>query len=305
MRTHSTLARIQQFGTIVVAACALAWLAWQAPHAPGLAAIGFVLIAMGYSILLAIEFVALRFVDAGGAAAPSPRWRELARAWWAETVVAAVVFGWRQPFRWREVPDQLEAGRTALRGVVFIHGFVCNRGLWTPWLREMRRLGHPFVAVNLEPVFGSIDDYAGIIDEAVNRVTRATGMAPVLVCHSMGGLAARAWLRPKPAADRVHRIITIGSPHHGTWLARFSLVCNGRQMRLDSEWLRRLGTPGPVHKFTCWYSDCDNIAFPVVTGALPGADNRLVPGAAHVDLAFHPRVMAETLALIGQEPKLR
>ena len=103
----------------------------------------------------------------------------------------------------------------------------------------MRRLGHPFVAVDLEPVFGSIDQYVAIIDEAVERITRATGMAPVLVCHSMGGLAARAWLQAKAADSRVHHVITIGSPHHGTWLGRFSRVANGRQMRLDSGWLRR------------------------------------------------------------------
>jgi len=120
----------------------------------------------------------------------------------------------------------------------------------------------------------------------------------VLVCHSMGGVAARAWLRARSADARVHRIITIGSPHHGTWLGRFSHAANGRQMRLHSDWLRQLGSPGAVHKFTCWYSNCDNIVFPTATATLAGADNRLVQGVAHVELGFHPRVMAESLALI-------
>ncbi len=302
MGSHSKLARLQQFTTLTVAACALAWLAWQWPHAPLRAGFGFVLIVMGYSVFLAIEFVALRFVDTAGAV-PRPGWGELARAWLGETAAAAVVFGWRQPFRWRTVPDQLEAGPglPLRRGVVLIHGFVCNRGFWTPWLLELRRRGHPFVAVNLEPVFGSIDEYAAIVDEAVERIARSTGMAPVLVCHSMGGLAARAWLQAKSADSRVHHVITIGSPHHGTWLGRFSRVANGRQMRLDSRWLRRLGEPTAVRQFTCWYSNCDNIVFPAVTATLAGADNRLVLGAAHVALAFHPRVMAESLALIAGE----
>jgi pimeloyl-ACP methyl ester carboxylesterase len=301
MGSHSKLARLQQFTTLSVAACALAWLAWQWPNAPVRAVIGFLLIAMGYSVFLAIEFVALRFVDTKGAV-PRPAWRELARAWLAETAAAAVVFNWRQPFRWRAVPDQPAAkpGLSRRRGVVFIHGFVCNRGFWTPWLHEMRRLGHPFIAVNLEPVFGSIDEYAVIVDDAVECITRSTGMAPVLVCHSMGGLAARAWL--KTTTDtRVHRVITIGSPHQGTWLGRFSRVANGRQMRLDSRWLRQLGEPGATHKFTCWYSNCDNIVFPAVTATLPGADNRLVAGVAHVELAFHPRVMTESLTLIADD----
>src|SRR6185369_10614315 len=137
-------------------------------------------------------------------------WGELARAWLRETLIAPIVFCWRQPFRWREVPDRYAAGpgQPARRGVVFIHGFVCNRGFWTPWLKELRARGHPFIAVNLEPVFGSIDEYVPIIEQAVRAIIDATGMPPVLVCHSMGGLAARAWLRAMAANARVHHVIT-------------------------------------------------------------------------------------------------
>ena len=247
---------------------------------------------MGYSLFLAMEFVALRFV-ARDDPAPLPAWSELARAWLAETLMAPRVFCWRQPFRWRAVPDYLESvpGR---RGVVFIHGFVCNRGFWTPWLERLRAMGHPFVAVNMEPVFGPIEGYVATIEEAVQSVTKATQMPPVLVCHSMGGLAARAWLRGMASQDRVHRVITIGSPHHGTWLARFSHLPNGRQMRLRGGWVDALQQEcrSAGHgKFTCWYSNCDNVVFPASTATLLGADNRLVLGAAHVQLGFHPCVM--------------
>jgi pimeloyl-ACP methyl ester carboxylesterase len=81
------------------------------------------------------------------------------------------------------------------RGVVLVHGFLCNRAFWTPWLAPLRARGHAFVAVTLEPAFGSIDDYAPAIEAAVRRVTEATGQAPLIVGHSMGGLAIRAWLR--------------------------------------------------------------------------------------------------------------
>jgi pimeloyl-ACP methyl ester carboxylesterase len=305
MQSHSALARLQQATTLFVLLCATAWLAWHWQGSPLRAVVGFVAIAMIHSAFLAVEFVALRFVNRHDAA-PQPTWSELGRAWLHETVMALRVFCWRQPFRWREVPDQLRPApsQPARRGVVFIHGFVCNRGFWTPWLKELRARGHPFVAVNLEPVFGSIDEYVPIVDDAVRRITEATGVAPVLVCHSMGGLAARAWLRAMSADARVHHVITIGSPHHGTWIARFSQLTNGRQMRLQSEWLQRLEQavdPRRNALFTCWYSNCDNIAFPASTGSLPGADNRLVRGAAHVDLGFHREVMAESLARITAE----
>jgi pimeloyl-ACP methyl ester carboxylesterase len=302
MQSHSALARLLQAFTLLLLSCSLAWLAWHWNDSPLLAAAGAVVIAMVHSVVLAVEFVALRFVSRVDPA-PRPRWRELASAWARESLMALRVFCWRQPFRWREIPDRLEAAPSlpARRGAVFIHGFVCNRGFWTPWLKELRARGHSFVAVNLEPVFGSIDEYVPIVEDAVQRVTQATGMTPVLVCHSMGGLAARAWLRAMSADARVHHVITIGSPHHGTWLARFSRMKNGRQMRMHGEWLRHLDRCGEEKhnaKFTCWYSNCDNIAFPASTGTLVGADNRLVQGAAHVDLGFHREVMALSLARI-------
>lgn len=303
MRTHSSLARIQQIATSLLLGAGIGWFAWHWPASPGTAVAGLLLLWFGYSLVLAAEFLALR-VAGREPSVPQPSWAALARAWLAETWLNAVVFGWRQPFCWNAVPDHLPAtpAQPARRGVVLIHGFVCNRGLWTPWLKELRERSVPFVAVNLEPVFGSIDRYTPIIEEAVGRTIAATGLPPVLLCHSMGGVAARAWMAATGSEARVHHVITIGSPHRGTWFARFSHATNGRQLRLDSDWLRRLDatTAGISHaRFTCWYSNCDNMVFPVATATLPGADNRLILGRAHVELAFDPEVMAESLARIG------
>jgi len=76
-------------------------------------------------------------------------------------------------------------------------------------------------------VFASIDDYIPQIERAVHRIETATGLAPVIVAHSMGGLVARAWLRSRAAhkrsdgTDEAARLITLGTPHRGTWLAGF------------------------------------------------------------------------------------
>jgi triacylglycerol esterase/lipase EstA (alpha/beta hydrolase family) len=128
----------------------------------------------------------------------------------------------------------------------------------------------------------------------------------MLVCHSMGGLAARAWLCAKSGSGRVHRVVTIGTPHQGTWLGRFSRLSNGRQMRLESEWLRCLYAAHPHDvPFTCWYSNCDNVVFPASTATLPGADNRLVRGMAHVHLAFQPEVIRGTLELLDEPARMK
>ena len=225
------------------------------------------------------------------------------RAWWGEVVLVPRIFIWRLPFFWNQIPDEVNNAfaHRGKRGVVFIHGFICNRGFWTPWLAHVKKHRRSFVALNLEPVFGSIEDYSGLIDQAVQRVALDTGLPPLVVCHSMGGLAVRAWLRHANGDHRVHHIITIGSPHHGTWLARFSLMTNGRQMHLSNDWLRQLEADEPPERytlFTCYYSNCDNIVFPASTATLVGADNRLITGAAHVALAFDQTVMSESLARI-------
>ena len=282
-----------------------AWLTWslrQWPQQPERAVVGALVPLVLYLGVMAAEFVLMHRANR---ADPAPRvtLRQVVRAWAAEVRVALVVFCWRQPFRSQAVGDWLPAVATGQRGVVLVHGFMCNRGLWLPWLSPLRARGHAHVAVNLEPVMGSIDDYSDTIDDAVRRVTAATGMAPVLLCHSMGGLAARAWLRAHAGDARVHRVLTLGTPHGGTWLGRFSRGVNGRQMSLAGEWVLALAKAEPAQRaalFTCFYSSCDNIVFPASTATLPGADNRWVPGVAHVQMALDAGVMRVCLEEVGR-----
>lgn len=303
MPRHSRLARLQQVITLLVLASAFGWLVWHWTNSPLTAIAGALAIGYGQAWFLALEFMMMYWVCRHGPQ-PRPTPLRLILAWWAEASHAPRVFFWRQPFRWRAIPDAHEPACMGRRGVVFIHGFVCNRGFWTPWLKRVRQQERAFVAVNLEPVFGSIDAYVPLVERAVQAVTVATGMPPVLVCHSMGGLAARAWLRDLGDASRVHRVVTIGTPHHGTWLARFSQMPNGNQMRQGGAWLGQLERDEAsrlLPPFTCWYSDCDNIVFPVATATMAGADNRLVRGAAHVQLGFVAEVVSGTLQLLEGE----
>ena len=316
--------RMQQITTASMLVAATIWLVYFWPTAPAMAIWGSLACLFGYSNVLAIEFFALALVNRSDPAPQASR-QELLRAWWAETCLAGKVFCWRQPFKANEVPDQLQGEHLlGQRGVVFIHGLICNRGFWTPWLKQLRTKGvrqraHAFTAISLEPVFAGIDNYVEQIEKAVQQVSQASGLPPILVCHSMGGLAARAWLKRQTETCRVHHVVTIGTPHHGTWLARFAYGPSGRQMLQGSDWLRELDemlvTSGgeerveknshPAALFTSWYSNCDNIVFPSSTARLPGANNRFVPGAAHLQLAFLPEVVQETLSMIMQKSKRR
>lgn len=294
------LARLQRLTTLglLLAAAIWGWAFARAGH-PVWAFGGAVLIVFGYALVLGVEFVLLARVNRTDPAPPATL-GQLVRAWAGEAVSAPSVFCWRQPFRTWAVPDQPhEPGR---RGVVLIHGFVCNRALWTPVMRRLQREGVPFVAVSMEPVFGSIDRYAPQIEAAVRALEAGTGLAPVLLCHSMGGLAARAWLRANMQAggsdERVHRVITIGTPHRGTWLARWGFAPNTRQMRRANVWLAELAASESASRyarFTCFWGHCDNIVFPASTALLPGAQAVHLSGIAHVHMAFHDEVFNEVL----------
>lgn len=215
--------------------------------------------------------------------------------WWAYEKV----FSWHQPFgEWRH-PDRCDAGHRGRRGVLLLHGFRCNRGLWQHWARLLDVQGIPHVSLSLDPPFASIDAYAEQIEAAIRRLEQATGLPPLVVAHSMGGLALRAWRRAmKAAPGRLHHVITLGTPHAGTLMAQLSGAPNARQMRARSPWLQALAESESAdwwRRFTCVYSCCDQVVCPSVLALLPEAQTLVVPASGHLQLVFEPSVMALVL----------
>jgi triacylglycerol lipase len=297
------LARLQTAIALSLLALAAAWLVFTLPDGRWLAAaLGLLLLGGGHALVLGLECLLVARVNRHDPA-PAASVVQWLRAWWGEVRSAPVVFCWRQPFFSHRFPDCLPEAARGRRGVLLVHGFVCNRGVWNPWLQRLQQAGVPFIAVNLEPVFGAIDDHVPQLEAAVQQLQQHTGLAPVVVAHSMGGLALRRWWADAGDPGRVHHAITIGTPHHGTWLARFALTPNGRQMRLASRWLLALAAREPAGhgaRFTCFYGHCDNIVFPPATATLPGADNRHLPGVAHVHMVDRPAPWAEALQRLAR-----
>ena len=309
----SAVARLQQFAGLWLLGWTLGLTAWGWQSEQVSAAWGLLPSALAVGVL-ALQFAMAYGVNAAqGVAAWS--WRGLFRAMAGECVAATAVFGWRQPWAWRSNPAPAPASahsstsisangavaveRDVPRGVLLVHGYLCNRGLWSRWFPLLASHGHAVEAVNMEPVWGSIDDYVPTLEAAVARLTERTGQPPLVVTHSMGGLAVRAWMRAQAGnAERVAHVVTIGTPHHGTWLAQFGLATNTQQMRLDSPWLRELAASEPPQqaaRFTCWHSEGDNIVFPMGTAVLAGATAHALPHVGHVALVDDPRVQASVL----------
>ena len=179
--------------------------------------------------------------------------------------------------------------------VLLVHGYLCNHRVWDAMTEHLCCAGHPRLALDLEPLFCSIDDYAPLIEQAVTELCRQTGATQVaLVGHSMGGLAIRAWMRAH-GTDRVARVITLGTPHAGTNIDRHPRTENGKQMLWHSTWLQELAaseSSATRSLMRLALSPQDNIVFPQREQGLEGAPVTVFDGLGHLELARNPAVIA-------------
>lgn len=177
--------------------------------------------------------------------------------------------------------------------LLLIHGYSCNRGFWW-WLKpRLVARGRSVATLTLEPLYGGIDGYAAPVARRVEELCRATGATQViLVGHSMGGLAARAYLR-RYGEERVVRLVTLGTPHQGSVLARLGLGRNAREMEPGSDWLKALAEPESPLPVPCiaYYSPHDNFVMPQAGAMLAGAANRPLPGLGHLAMSVSSEVL--------------
>jgi pimeloyl-ACP methyl ester carboxylesterase len=178
--------------------------------------------------------------------------------------------------------------------VILVHGVLVNDGAWFMMRRHLaRRAVGPVYTVNYGPPYGDIEHFAEQLRAKIESVCAATGAARVvLVGHSMGGLVARAYLRQRGPA-RIHRIITIGTPHHGSVLARAFIGRCLAQMRPGNVWLEELNhdepKPPPVPIMSIW-SRHDSLVAPQGSCELGCAENVGLIGIGHNALLGDPQV---------------
>jgi pimeloyl-ACP methyl ester carboxylesterase len=217
-------------------------------------------------------------------------------ALWARSIVGEYVACCRvyllqQP--WAKSPQLITPPSGAPSGipVVLVHGYLCNHRVWDAMAEQLKQAGHPVLAVDLEPLFTSIDRYAPIIEETVAELCRQTGSNKVaLIGHSMGGLAIRAWLRAC-GSERVARIITLGTPHQGTRIDPNPKTPNGKQMAWHSDWLKALEaseSPDNRHLMRLALTPQDGIVYPQLEQLLANTSAKMFPGLGHLELCQAP-----------------
>ena len=268
---------------------------------------------VGLCIALGLPFTVMILVDTWSGILsrsdePMSDWfKSLLGEYWA----GIVVFIFRQPWT-TQPPVLLPATGDANRiPVVLVHGYMCNHRIWDDVIPALRARGHAVHAVNLEPLYCSIDRYAPIVEAAVQALLAHSGHKQVaLVGHSMGGLAIRAWLR-KFGSEHAARVLTLGTPHVGTKigdaLPKSAHTPNGKQMVWESDWLKELAateTDTTRALFRIAITPQDNIVFPQRAQTLDGVPTTVFDGLGHVQLCLDPEVIAWVLAQLAELPLL-
>lgn len=180
--------------------------------------------------------------------------------------------------------------------LLLVHGFFSNAGFWVSFKRHFAAQGlHALYTINLDPEFVSIDTYADQLAARVEQICAIHHRQKlILVGHSMGGLVCRAYVdRYNP--ETIHKVITLGSPHHGTLLAYLLHGPNLFQMRPHNRWLNRLNAKASDVTITTHYSVHDNIIVPQNSARLEGAATFVLAGIGHLSMAFSPAVMNSVL----------
>jgi triacylglycerol esterase/lipase EstA (alpha/beta hydrolase family) len=295
---------------LVQAASALA-IAAAASSALGMNRWAALALGIGAVVLVRLAIFSNNFVMSARSASATPAEFRLGAAGWLrllgeEFAASMLQSSWSMP---RAAPRQVIHPGSARPPVLLLHGYGCNSGYWDHLTPLLDAAGISHATLDLEPITCGIDDYAGPVERAVESLCAATG-APklVIVAHSMGGLVARAWLR-KHGAVRVARVITLGTPHHGTCLASFGVGRNAAQMRragcpegLESEWLRDLAAGESAATralLTSIYTHHDNIISPQTSSFLAGAHNIPMGGVGHVAMGRNRRVLAQVMREIA------
>ena len=285
---------VQALAALGIGAAGVHWLGlngWQA------AALG-----LGSVALVRLAINANNFLMAARAASPTPPEHRITpgaalKMYWEEFSTSMLTTSWHMPRA--RVRTRMYPGSTA-PPVLLVHGYGCNSGYWAHLAPRLDAACISHATLDLEPLTGDIDGYAARIEEAAQRLCAQAGAAQlIVVAHSMGGLAARAWMRIY-GVGRVARLITLGTPHHGTCLAAFGLGINAGQMRRmgvagpECAWLNALAggeAPEVRARIVSLYSHHDNIIAPQTSSELPGARNLALGGVGHVALGRNPRVL--------------
>jgi triacylglycerol esterase/lipase EstA (alpha/beta hydrolase family) len=117
--------------------------------------------------------------------------------------------------------------------VLLIHGFFQTRNIWEMMEDRLRHDGYGVMSFNLGGLMWRfnthpVDRSAALVASKVESLARRHGFDRLhIVGHSKGGLIARRYVQHYGGHRRVRSVITLGTPHHGTYTAMLGVALMG------------------------------------------------------------------------------
>lgn len=185
------------------------------------------------------------------------------------------------------------------RPVIVLHGYAMNRANFFPLAYRLSRAGIGPVIGFEYWTLGRIAAAARQLGWFVDHVRAETGAETVdVIGHSMGGVVARYYVTLAGGDGVVHRLITLGSPHHGTDVSRIGVGHPGRELVTGSKLLTRLASsPALGHtKITTIWSRADALVPAASQPPLAGAESIVYDDLGHVALLASRRVADDVIA---------
>ncbi len=195
----------------------------------------------------------------------------------ALVVVALAAAAWTYASRRAttgEPADQSKPGP-----VLLVPGYGGSTASLETLARALRDTGRDVTVVALpDQALGDLTDQANALASAADASRKRTGAASVdVVGYSAGGVVARIWVLEDGGAQQLRRLVTLGSPLHGTDLAQLGAALGGscplacQQLAPDSPVLDQLldttQPEGPAY-LSIW-STSDDIVLPPDSAVLP------------------------------------
>ena len=205
----------------------------------------------------------------------------------------------------------------ATRPILLVHGIVDNHSIFARLDHVLRGRGFATVAAHDYGLLtADVAEAAAALGETVRRLAAATGHDRVhVVGHSLGGLLARWFVQRQGGDEVVDTLVTLGTPHGGTELARLAplvpLLPMTRQLAPGGAVVRALAEPAPGcrTRFVAYASDIDHLVLPHRNARVehPDLDARNVDvhGVGHLSMPNHRPLayeIAELLAAADRDP---
>jgi pimeloyl-ACP methyl ester carboxylesterase len=127
-----------------------------------------------------------------------------------------------------------------------------------------------------------------------------------IVSHSWGGFLSRWCIEELGMGDQVRQLITICTPHQGTWATRLGIGSPRRDMMIGSPVVRMFKTAPPVPKYATIWANCDEIVCPPQFSLLGDPDGnpvftRIFEKVSHLSMLRNKEV-ARLVARLLEDP---